>query len=204
MRTIKVFFAEGLASGLWAMIDAQFVAQNAIWFAIVSALGLIGAWFYEQISEFIAWKRGAHLPAPQPEIGVPPRAAPVSLNEFYSPTVTQQFELMPLKKAASEIFSEFHERLAGQLPNPGWDDPEKALGLCARVLLGDGLIPIWGVRAPGTWVKRIPEDDARSFQISGDASEMYDAINEKKRYTLTQIDKKDFARRRDELRKEYK
>jgi len=58
VRTATFAFMECLVAGAWAMIDQAFVANNALWFVIVGGLGLVVVWFFEQICEFIAWKRG--------------------------------------------------------------------------------------------------------------------------------------------------
>lgn len=57
-RLIIAIFSECGVTGLWALIDANFVQLNAVWFVAVSAFGLIAIWFWEQIREFLDWKRG--------------------------------------------------------------------------------------------------------------------------------------------------
>ena len=125
------------------------------------------------------------------------------LNKFFPPTVTQNPELMPLSKAASDVYSELRRKFLDKMPNIPWNDPSRALGMTAHELVGDGLIPVWGIYPPGTWVEKVPDEDAKVFGFSGDATEMFDQLDEERRYKAIQIAKKDFERRRAELRAKY-
>lgn len=57
-RTFVWFLSECGVTGLWAFLDTAFVTRNAKWFVLASTAGLIGVWFWDQIREFLDWKRG--------------------------------------------------------------------------------------------------------------------------------------------------
>lgn len=130
---------------------------------------------------------------------------PLVQNEqkFFPPTITQEIELMPLKRAAQRIYSEFGDVLDKRAPVSGWKDPELALPMSAHLLIGDGLIPIWGIYPPATWLKKIPEEDASTYGFNEDATQLVDQFDARRRYVELQIDKRDFSRRLEELRAEY-
>jgi hypothetical protein len=57
IRLVKVLAAEAIAVGVTSFIDAQFLARNAVWFVAAGVGGLFVAALWEQIGEFIEWKR---------------------------------------------------------------------------------------------------------------------------------------------------
>ena len=56
-RTAIILFGEIAVSGVWAMIDAEFVTENARWFLTVGLAGLFLVFWADRIWNYIEWER---------------------------------------------------------------------------------------------------------------------------------------------------
>ncbi len=76
-------------------------------------------------------------------------------------------------------------------------DREKLLGTIAEMILNHPTIhiPVYGVFPPLGVFEEIPEDDAKSFRISGDATKLTDFDNPARLYKNLAIKKTDLKRR---------
>ncbi len=117
-RTVAMLAVEIILAGVWALFDADFLKDNAVWFITAGLLGLAAVWFYEQINEFREYKKTTGTPRTQHTDWMPMHLALryIALESEWS----HQVELLPAPDLDSLLENEVKERLArGQISARG-------------------------------------------------------------------------------------
>ena len=114
--------------------------------------------------------------------------------------------LMPLQEAARVAYGDIpmrnwiEDKARHQSP---WTDSQKALGAYAHEILRHD-IPVWGVNPISKKSEQMSKESAASFQISGDAATMFDALEPSIVWADIQIKKADFEHRLMEMRRQFR
>ena len=108
--------------------------------------------------------------------------------------------LIPMRLAAKIAYEETRTTLGVRLQERLNKDPDAMIGVLAQMLVADDKVAIYGVYPPSQKFEQIPDEDARAFRITDDATEMFESNNEANRYRDLYIKHKDFKRRLGEIK----
>ncbi len=111
--------------------------------------------------------------------------------------------LIPLHEAARLAYEENRHTIGVKLEERLDKGPKRMIGSFAEMLVRDESVAIFGVYPPSKKIEQIPDEDAQVFQISDDAKQMSDAVDDERMYCDLAIKRKDFKRRRGEIKTEY-
>jgi len=180
--------AHGIHPDQWAASiigHAADVPGWAVW-VVLGALGIVGVFLIERY--FWPWLEARNK---------------LPLGFYDDHHSGQDPNLISLQQAARSAYTVLHHVVNSIIKESDvWTDPQKALGTYAWLILRDPGIPTWGIDPISKEFTRMP-DDASTFGISGDASEMYPIFQPERRWTDVQIAEADFSQRLAELKEEY-
>lgn len=176
---------------------SQWLSNPPLWAIITAATGaaLCISWSaYWAVRDIREWWTGRAS-----EDDPPPFISTWSLDKADSLPFRR---LISLRNAAISAYPKIRKRADVQvLERLSGSDPAKIPGLVAQMLLNHPSfnIPLYGTYPPINVFEKIPEEDARQFRFSDDATQLVGTFNGNHRYRKLAIKRRDLKRRIREL-----